>query len=213
MAFAVRPGQTLLFTGDSITDAGRLTGSAPLGSGYVRLIADLINARYPRHQLNVINTGIGGNHIRDLAGRWFDDVIRHEPDWVSIMIGINDLHRWVGGHPDHVRPQTYARLYDQILDQLKERTHARVVLIEPFYMSTDPRKDSARTEILRTLPQYLRTVHAMARKHRARLLPMHRIFKAQLRHNLPSRFGSDPVHPGPSGNAVIAHAWLQSMGW
>ncbi len=83
MPFAIQPGQTVLFTGDSITDCGRRGDDRPLGAGYVRMAVDLINARYPDNGCRFINTGIGGNIVRDLFDRWTDDCIRHQPDWLS----------------------------------------------------------------------------------------------------------------------------------
>src|SRR5690606_33528554 len=48
---------TILFTGDSITDAGRRTDpSGRLGAGYVRRIAELLRER--RLDATVVNTGI-----------------------------------------------------------------------------------------------------------------------------------------------------------
>jgi len=127
MAFALKPRQTIVFTGDSITDCGRRDAASPLGNGYAKMICDLIVARYPAHQLRTINTGSSGHTVRDLSNRWTDDVIRHRPDWVSIMIGINDVHRWLAKTPDAVSAKEYAQLYDGIL--------ARVTLVGACYLA------------------------------------------------------------------------------
>lgn len=37
--------------------------------------------------------GIGGNTILDLAVRWERDVLDRRPDWLSVIIGINDVWR------------------------------------------------------------------------------------------------------------------------
>ncbi|MFN8378973.1 MAG: GDSL-type esterase/lipase family protein [Anaerolineae bacterium] len=42
---------------------------------------------------SVINMGVGGNTVRDLAARWESDVTALNPDWLSICIGINDVWR------------------------------------------------------------------------------------------------------------------------
>src|SRR5688500_11041895 len=81
----------LLFIGDSITDAGWQGDREALGAGYVRLIHDLLLARDPAAAPNVINRGISGNKITDLAARWQRDVIALDPDMLSVMIGINDV--------------------------------------------------------------------------------------------------------------------------
>ncbi len=214
MAFALKNGQTVLFIGDSITDCGRMASHAPLGNGYVLQIRDLIAAKYPSLKLNIINRGISGNTVRDLYHRWTDDCINHQPDWVSIKIGINDIHRWLRGIADQsVTAQQYAELYDKILARIRRETKARVVLVEPFYMSNDASSDSFRSLVLEHLPSYLRTVHAMSRKYKTRLVRTHKAFQHLIKHVNPEQLCGEPVHPNPSGHTIIAYEWLKTMGW
>jgi acyl-CoA thioesterase I len=214
MPFAIKPGQTVLFTGDSITDCGRRAHAAPLGEGYVRSVNDLIAAKYPAHGLKVINTGISGNTVRDLFNRWTDDVIRHQPDWLSIKIGINDVHRWLHQvQGASVSAEEFADLYEKILARVKKETKAQVVLVDPFYISTDTSSGSFRTLVLQTLPSYQKTVAAMAKKYKTRHVKLHDMFQTQLQHTAPDRWCPEPVHPNPSGHLLMAHEWLKSVGW
>jgi len=41
-SFLIQDTQTVVFTGDSITDCGRRDVAAPLGNGYVKIAVDLI---------------------------------------------------------------------------------------------------------------------------------------------------------------------------
>ncbi len=213
MAFAVQPRQTVVFTGDSITDCGRRADQYPLGDGYVRMASELIVARYPNHRVNVINTGIGGNTVLELNDRWTDDVICHKPDWVSVKIGINDLHRWVFDREAPVTPDIYLETYDRLLSRVRAETKARLILVDPFYISTDRGSGSTRSLVLKALPKYLRHVEKLARKHRARHVRTHSLFQQQLKHHLPDAFCPEPVHPHAAGHMVIAHGWLKAMGW
>ena len=84
--------QTILFIGDSITDAGRLEAAyRPFGYGYVHFVAYRLLAKYPKYKINVINTGISGDTISDLDYRWERDCLNHKPDILSVLIGINDV--------------------------------------------------------------------------------------------------------------------------
>lgn len=214
MPFAIKPRQTVLFIGDSITDCGRRTPNAPLGDGYVRMAHELIVARYPAHRLNVLNRGIGGNTVRDLFHRWSDDVIRHQPDWLSIKIGINDVHRWYSQAPGlSVSPEEFEDLYRQILERTAKETRAQVVLVDPFYISTDRAQGTQRAAILERLPKYIRVVEKLARAHKARRVRTHELFQAALKHHPPEFFCPEPVHPFASGHLLIAHGWLQAVGW
>lgn len=214
MPFAIKPKQKVLFIGDSITDCGRRDSSAPLGNGYVKFCNELIVARYPAHQLNVINKGIGGNTVRDLMNRWTDDMVAHQPDWLSIKIGINDVHRYYMKVADaSVTPDEFAEFYDRILERTQKETKAQVILVDPFYVSNDQSPGSLRTAIRELLPKYIRTVHAMVRKYKTRHVKTDEIFQNLLKYYPADYFCPEPVHPYPNGHLVIAQAWLSEMGW
>ena len=214
MPFAIKPKQTVLLTGDSITDCGRRGHAAPLGDGYVRMISELIVARYPAHQLNVINTGIGGHTVRDLRDRWTDDVINFQPDWLSIKIGINDLHRWLHNVAGaSVNPEEFADIYDHILTRTRKETNARIILVDPFYISVDHHPESPRAEVLKRLPLYIKTVDKLAAKHKTLHVRTHEAFVKALKYMPAEKLCPEPVHPYPAGHLVIAHEWLKAVGW
>ena len=88
----LKPNQTVLFIGDSITDADRNSPAhKPFGSGYVHFVANFLLGKYPTYNLNIINTGISGDTITDLKSRWQKDCLDHNPDILSILIGVNDV--------------------------------------------------------------------------------------------------------------------------
>ena len=81
----------ILFQGDSITDCGRRWDDPDnLGDGYVRLLTTILPDKYPKHEFRFINRGVSGDKVRDLVCRWDKDCISLQPDWLSILIGIND---------------------------------------------------------------------------------------------------------------------------
>jgi len=214
MSFILEAGQTVLFTGDSITDCGRRESDSPLGNGYVHMATDLIAARYPGHGLRFINTGISGNTVKDLSQRWTHDVVDHDPDWLSVMIGINDVWRWISGQGEAaVSPAEFADLYDAILTQVTAETGARLILMDPFYVCADDGGDPERRSMLEHLPEYLATVARMAGKYQALHVHTHDMFQTLLKHYAPAQFCQEPVHPFPSGHMAIAHAWLEAVGW
>ncbi len=214
MPFLIKPGETVLFTGDSITDAGRRDAHYPLGHGYVRMIHDLIQARYPRHGLKILNTGISGNTVRDLFNRWSDDVIRHQPDWLSIMIGINDVHRWINNVAGQsVSPEEFDELYPKILERTVKETKARLVLIDPFYISDDRHPGTHRANVLQQLDSYRKTVARLVKRYQARYVKLHDMFQAQLQYWPADRMAPEPVHPSPTGHLLMAHEWLKVMQW
>jgi lysophospholipase L1-like esterase len=184
-----------------------------LGNGYVKFIADLIAIRYPAMKVNIVNKGISGNTVADLRERWHDDVLVLKPDWVSILIGINDVHRTLRDEPTAVPPDRYERLYRECLMLTKERSNAQLVLMEPFYISTDTETNSWRTQVLRALDDYRKVVKQLADEFGAIFVPLHGLFQEQLRYRPADMFCPEPVHPNSSGHLLIAHAWLKATGW
>ncbi|HUS81402.1 MAG TPA: SGNH/GDSL hydrolase family protein [Armatimonadota bacterium] len=209
--FLVQDGQTYLFQGDSITDAGRRAAAAPFGTGYAKLFIDLVTAHYPERDITWINKGIGGNRVTDLFDRWTDDTIRFQPDWVSILIGINDLHSVLRGAQPNVPVELYRERYDAILSRLEDETDAGVLLIDPFYMSADTAGDGFRRLVLDTIPSYIEVVHEMAESHGCRHIPMHEIFAEHLKYREPDFYCPEPVHPGPAGHLLIATKMLEAL--
>ena len=86
MTITLRPGSTVVFAGDSITDCQRLQSEDGLGFGYPLRIAGEWGLRHPDRPVTWLNTGIGGNKVLDLEARWQADVLDAHPDVVSILI-------------------------------------------------------------------------------------------------------------------------------
>lgn len=208
-----KDGQTVVCIGDSITDCGRRGGAAPFGSGYVSMLVELLTANWPERNIRFINKGIGGNTCLDMLNRWEDDLIRHQPDWVTILIGINDLHQTLGKTNDH-NPALFRANYTKILDTLKEKTKAQLVLLDPFYMSADHSGQSWRTKVLDFIPEYLGVVDEMVAKYGARHVKLHEAFQRQLKYRDSDTFCGEPVHPNHTGHLLIATELLKVlMGW
>ena len=84
----------ILFQGDSITDCSRSRQDpAHLGAGYAMLAASWLTALVPGSGLRFLNRGISGNRAKDLRARWQTDCLDLKPNWVSILIGVNDTWR------------------------------------------------------------------------------------------------------------------------
>jgi hypothetical protein len=64
----LRTGSSIVFIGDSITDADRdLPAYQPFGYGYVHFVANMLLARYPQLNMAIINTGMAGDTVQDLT--------------------------------------------------------------------------------------------------------------------------------------------------
>lgn len=202
--------EKILFIGDSITDAGRRGDFYPYGNGYVRIFKDLLIAEFPEKNFEIINKGIGGNTIVDLQQRWEDDVIYNSPDILSILIGINDLHRvlrkvelW-----EDYTPENFRKRYNSILKRTIEKLDCKIILMEPFCITTD-KTDNFRGIVLKELENYIEVVEEMSKKYETELIKLHSIFQNHLKHREPETFAPEPVHPNQTGHTIIANEILK----
>jgi lysophospholipase L1-like esterase len=207
---ALLDGQTILFTGDSITDCGRRGDAAPLGNGYVALFRELMTARYPERCVNYLNKGIGGNIVSDLENRWDDDVARHKPDWLSVKVGINDLHGVVRQADGAITPERFEAGYASLMERTFAHWQPNVVLVSPFFISTD-RSGGLRTRVLELLPSYIDVVRRMAERFGTKFVDLQQVFERHLQFREPDDFCPEPVHPSRAGHLVIASEIMAAL--
>lgn len=201
--------------GDSITDAGRAKpiGEGPqgLGTGYVQTMDALLQAWYPARRIRVFNVGTSGHTVKDLAARWQTDVTDLKPDWLSVMIGANDVWRQFDRvtQPERaVLPDEYERVYDLLLTTTAPTLTGGLILITPFFLelrTNDPMR--ARMD------EYGAIVKRLAAKHKATLVDSQAAFDVVLK-DLPSAMINwDRVHLNHIGAAVLARAVLSAVGF
>lgn len=201
--------QTILFTGDSITDCGHFEPAyRPFGAGYVHFAANYLLAKHPHLNLNIINTGISGNTTRDLLGRSQQDIIAHQTDILSVLIGINDIWRRYDSPDDPalaVYPDEYEANYRQILSQVKQNGDPQIILMEPFLFCTD-----RNNTMFKGLSVYIDIVHKLSEEFKAILVPLQSRFDAIAGDVPPEKWADDMVHPFTWGHEWICQQWLEA---
>ena len=203
----VKLNSTIVFTGDSITDCNRGNPAyAPYGKGYVHFAANWLLARYPELSLNIINTGISGNTVRDLKGRWETDCLTFKPDVLSILIGINDCWRYScdPARQDAVSPDEYETIYRHLLGQVRTNFDCQIVVMEPFLLCSDPRNP-----ILTELQNYIQIVRKLSAEFNTLLIPLQSLIDTALRQVPPDKWSPDMVHPVTWAHAWLAQRWLE----
>jgi len=203
----LKQNDTIVFIGDSITDADRFERTyRPFGNGYVHFAANYLLAKYPEYNLRIINTGISGNTIRDLNGRWQKDCLNHKPDILSILIGINDVCRQYTNRLDAaVLLEEYQLTYERLLSLVKEKYNCRLILIEPFMFCEDKTNPA-----YKTLQEYIHAVHKLAEKFSAVLVPLQDSIDKKIKQVPQERWSDDMVHPYIWAHCWIAQRWLEA---
>ena len=210
----IAPHSKLVFIGDSITDCERarpigegLFGAT--GKGYVSLIEGFLGAIHPAHAIRVVNMGVSGNTVPDLKARWQTDALDLKPDWLSIMIGVNDVWRQFDLPRQteiHVLPEVYGRTLDELVARAKPKVKG-LVLMAPFYVEPN-RADAMRSR----MDEYGAIVKKTAARHDALFIDTQAAFDAVLQHMHANAIAWDRVHPNNLGHAIIARAFLNAVG-
>lgn len=207
-------GGTVLFQGDSITDAGRKREHAgdanqqpALGNGYAWLAAAGLLAVRGLGTLRIYNRGISGNKVYQLAERWQADCLDLRPDVLSILIGVNDL--WHTKNGDY---QGTVAIYQRDYDALLARTRAalpdvRLVVCEPFVLRCGAVEPSWFPEF----DEYRQAARAVAERHGAVFVAFQTMFDAALAAAPAEHWAKDGVHPSAAGAALMAQAWLDAV--
>lgn len=209
-----RDGETLLFQGDSITDAGRdrehelPNNAGSFGAGYALMIAATLLEELAEKQLTIYNRGISGNKVFQLAARWDKDCIDLHPGVLSILIGVNDYWHMRNGQYDGT-PEIYENDYRELI----QRTRAslpdiRLVLCQPFILSGTSAVDESWLEPFRA---YQEIAAKLAGEFDAIWVPFQEAFDSALQHAPATYWTPDGVHPSMAGAQLMAETWLDSV--
>ena len=140
---------TILFQGDSITDAGRQNRQKPnpneqasMGNGYASMATAALLTSRPELNLSIYNRGISGNKVHQLDARWDKDCLDLKPDVLSILIGVNDIWHGLNGRYDGT-VKTYEDDYRKLIARtIKQLPKVKLVICEPFVLKCGAVKDN-----------------------------------------------------------------------
>lgn len=197
----------ILFQGDSITDMGRdRSNPHHMGNGYPKYTAALLQKRFPEVTFEFLNFGISGNRTWDLLDRWQQDCIDWQPDIFSCLIGINDTWRRYDRHLI-TTAEEYEDNYRSLLTQVKERTRAKIVMLEPFLLPVNPDWERWRED----LNPKIDAARRLAREFADVYIPLNGLFAAACVGHEPSEYSPDGVHPNETGAQLVAGFYTQAV--
>ena len=206
-------GTTILFQGDSITDAGRdkknqiANQQKALGAGYAWMAASHLLIKNPQLNLTIHNRGISGNKVHQLANRWDKDCLDLKLDILSIMIGVNDIWHGLNG-----KYEGTVKTYEDDFLSLMERTRkalpkTQFVICEPFVL----RCGAVNEKWFPEFDRYRAAARKVADQNNATFVPFQSMFDEAVQYAPPKHWAGDGVHPSSHGASLMAHFWTQSV--
>ena len=209
--------EVILFQGDSITDAGRnRDNDLFLGVGYATMVQGQLGMECPG-QYKFYNRGISGNRITDVYARIKKDILNLKPDYMSLLIGINDVWHELGGRCNGVDADKFEKIYDMLIGEIKEALpNIKIMILEPFVLegtatqATDEepdRWDRFREEV----PKRMAAAKRIAEKYGLVYVPLQEKFN-ELSKLAPNDYWiRDGVHPNAPGHNMIKEEWIKAF--
>lgn len=204
--------KTILFQGDSITDAGRSRENEDLmGEGYPNRVKETIRFEYPNEYV-MYNRGISGNRVVDLYARIKSDIINLKPDYMSILIGVNDVwHEFDFGGNNGVDAEKYFRIYSMLIEEIKEELpDVKIMILEPFALKgigNEAYWEEFQKEVLKRAEK----AKVIAEKYNLTFVPLQEKFDEALKLAGNDYWLMDGVHPTTVGHELIKREWMKAF--
>ncbi len=203
--------KTFLFQGDSITDVGRdrAPETQSLGHGYATVVSAMMHNTYPG-EFQFINRGISGNRSVDLYARIKADVINLKPDYLSVLVGVNDVwHEF--NFQNGICAEKYEQLYSMFIEEVKEELpDITIILLEPFITDGEVLKQHGaafRAEVEKRAD----AVKRIAQKYDLTFVPLQKKFDEMAKAYGEAYVTWEGVHPTLAGHGLIAKELMDAI--
>ena len=206
----------ILFQGDSITDCGRDRNQFyHMGRGYASMVMGALGLDHPG-EYEFINRGISGNRIVDLYARIKADFINLQPDYASILIGVNDTWHEVS-HQNGVDTEKFEKIYTMLIDEIQAACpQTKLMILAPYVLEGSA---TCNTEEIPDKFQRFQTDVAekaavakkIAEKYNLPLVELQPAMDEACKKAPAAYWAADGVHPTPCGHEIIKRLWLEAF--
>ena len=197
--------KTLLFLGDSITDCNHYFDPENLGYGYVRMIEKQINT--PDKNYQVQNFGNDGFTVPALRRLWQRKGLNLKPDFITILIGINDLAviKNTGITPS-VGLAQFREQYYALIEDIRVIADCPILLMEPFIFPHPAEYASWEPE----LHQMNKLIRQLAFDNGLFFLPLWEDLLSAAKKDGFSEITTDGIHLTAEGHKILAGQWIRN---
>lgn len=197
--------RNILFLGDSITDCNHSFEPENLGYGYVRMIAKHLNAENSNY--HIINKGNDGFTVPAVRRLWKRSCLNLQPDFITILIGINDLAviKNTGMTPS-VALTEFREQYQALIDDIRVMTDCPILLMEPFIFPQPAEYATWEPE----LHKISEIILSLALKNHLDFLPLWDDLSCAAKADGFSALTTDGIHLTAKGHQIISGKWLKN---
>ena len=207
----------ILFQGDSITDCGRSREVlTDVGNGYPYLVRAHYGLEKPG-QFEIVNRGISGNRSVDVYARIKQDIINLKPDYMSILMGVNDVWHELAIQNGVDTPKfekIYTMLIEEVLEALPD---IKLMILEPYALPGSATEGTLEdgadkyTVFRKDTEEKAAACRRVAEKFNIPFVPLQAKLDAMANAYGTESVSGDGVHPNVTGHLLIARAWMEAF--
>ena len=156
------------------------------------------------------NRGIGGNRIVDLYARIKVDIINLKPDFMSILVGVNDVWHEFEEYRNGVDADKYFKFYDMLIKEVLEALpDIKIMIMEP-YVTHGSFTDTVWNNFKYEVGLRAEKAKLIAEKYNLKYVPLQKAFdEAYEKYPVNGFWTGEGNHPTPAGHELIAREWLK----
>jgi lysophospholipase L1-like esterase len=190
-----------VWCGDSITHGADYTRGL---RDYVELVEERLRHELKRVQHLFVNTAISGDSTREILAQFDHRVTRFQPDFFTLMIGMNDCRR----KPDFfMEISEYESNLKEIVRRVREKTPAEVLMQTSCAVHPELTQERSR------YPEFMEVFRKVAAELDTAFIE-HQAAWEKVRLSDPERFNrwmGNPYHPNGLGHWMFAEKILTEL--
>ena len=207
----------ILFQGDSITDCGRSREVlTDVGNGYPYLVRAHYGLEKPG-QFEIVNRGISGNRSVDVYARIKVDIINLKPDYMSILMGVNDVWHELAIQNGVATPK-FEKIYTMLIEEVLEALpNIKLMILEPYALpgsATEGTLEDGADKypvFRKDTEDKAAACRRVAEKFNIPFVPLQAKFDEMQKAYGTESVSPDGVHPNVTGHLLIARAWMEAF--
>lgn len=191
----------ILFQGDSVTDCYRNRDDEnDVGNSYVKTIKNYLN----KYDIKVINKAISGNRVDHLLERFEQDFKQINPDYLVLLIGVNDTWH---NYPNCKDNNTFKNELELLFYKITNEMHCKTLILEPFIIGYKQQYTIMKND----LNKKIAIIKSLTLKYKMEYLSFIDDFNQIITKENEDQYSIEGIHPLPLGYDIMANKIIKSF--
>lgn len=197
----LKSNSVVLFQGDSVTDCHRNRDDiTSMGDSYVKTMNEYLK----KYNIQVINKGISGNKVDNLLQRFDNDFKGVNPDYIFILIGVNDTWH---DFPNQKDTATFKKEYELLISKIKEEINVPIIILEPFIIGFNEEITCMKND----LDEKIQVIKELANKYDLEYISFINEFNQLLTKDNYLEYTKEGIHLLDKGYEIISNKLISNI--